>query len=989
MVDVPVLRNDEETLEERLTDNAYDRILPARYLSEGETQEDLFKRVGRNIAVAEAIHTDEDVTITRSEIKPDHPRRDELFGEVFDGKEIEVAMTEENAKHVAYEPLVERLEAEGHDDALNAVESYAEEFVDAQERLKFIPNSPTLMNAGDELQQLAACFVHSPDDDMEDIHEVAKDAALTFQSGGGMGYGFSKLRPYGDQVGSTDGIASGPITFMRTFDQLCETIAQGGARRGAQMTIMECWHPDIISFIHAKDPDVSLAVSLRLNDADDPTHNTFSSALEEARDVLDQHDFHEDASNLPSYLRNAIEGHLSNFNMSVGVTDEFMQAVKADEEFTFKNPKDEEPHTATPETVEIWEQFGYGEHVEAGEVLSVPARKVWRDMIEGAHQNGEPGCVFIERINNKHSFDVEEHPEKRIWATNPCGEEPLIENEACNLGHINLSTVVEEGIETWDEFEFADPDASLEDRVDEYVTYAIDTEELDYRIDLGSRFLDNVITMSNYPTDDIEHVVSRTRKTGLGIMGLAQMYVQLGVAYGSDVGDQIANEMMRRISHGAKNVSHELAKERGVFGEWENSKWSDPTEYAEWITAHSDFTPKRFDDGILMRNHKTTEIAPTGTTSMVANTSGGCEPMYNVAYLKNVSDDVQGEEELVEFDELFLETLRVNDIDVSEVKQEAADLLMSGEFEGPSDLETVPQGIADIFVVSGALSAADHLGVQCALQDHVDAAISKTVNAPNDATVDDATDTFELAYDNGAKGCTYYRQGSRSVQVLATEQQGADEEEEEAESDDESLGISNVPTLRASLSEDEEWLVPSKVPDVMEAVRYRVDTSRGTLHVQIVHDDENRPVEVYAELGKSGTETASFVEALGKMVSTALRTGVHPREIVDQLRRIESGNIAWHNGRKVTSIADGVSYALEQFLSDYSPVESYKENIAIDTPDSSVSVVDSGTSQTTTADGGSDEKVGSNERCPECGEEEVYMSEGCKTCEICGWSKCS
>jgi ribonucleoside-diphosphate reductase alpha chain len=319
---------------------------------------------------------------------------------------------------------------------------------------------------------------------------------------------------------------------MRTFDQMCETIAQGGARRGAQMGVMRISHPDVIQFIHAKNKDVSLAHSLRLNDPDDFTHNSFADALEEARELID-----EDGK-VPEHLRNAVEGHLSNFNISVGVTDDFMAALENDEEFTFTNPRTEEPHVATPETKELYDMFGLGEHVEVGEVLSVPAAEIWDHMIEGAHENGEPGVVYLERINKEHSFDTEEHPEHRILATNPCGEQPLEEYEACNLGHINLSTVADLDAPDWRVWsdEHADEYDSEAAAVEAFLEEAIDFEEFEERIAYGTRFLENVVTMSDFPVPEIEEKVRDMRKIGLGIMGLAQLYVQLGVRYGSESG---------------------------------------------------------------------------------------------------------------------------------------------------------------------------------------------------------------------------------------------------------------------------------------------------------------------------------------------------------------------------------------------------------------------------------------------------------------------
>jgi len=378
-VDLPIKRTDGETIEERLTSNAYNNILPARYLRKdangnpSETQEQLFPRVAKNVALAEAVYEaerqDTEITVTPSQLKPDHPRRDELAAEVFGtgttaDDEAETTLNEHNVNKFAYDTLVPELD----DDIAAHVRDVRQEFETMMSELSFMPNSPTLMNAGDELQQLSACFVDSPADDITDIHQTAKEAAEVFQSGGGMGYAFWKLRPYGDAVGSTGGIASGPITFMRTFDQMCETIAQGGARRGAQMGVMRVSHPDVIQFLHAKNKDVSLANTLRLNDPDDFTHNSFAAALEEARELID------DEGRVPEHLRNAVEGHLSNFNISVGVTDDFMEALKNGEEFTFTNPRTEEPHVATPETKELYDMFDLGEHVEVGRCSRCPPR---------------------------------------------------------------------------------------------------------------------------------------------------------------------------------------------------------------------------------------------------------------------------------------------------------------------------------------------------------------------------------------------------------------------------------------------------------------------------------------------------------------------------------------------------------------------------------------------------------------------------------------
>jgi len=561
---LPIKRTEGDTLEDRLTGNAYHNILPARYLRKDangdlvESPEDLFERVAKNIALAEAVFEadkqDIEVTVTPDQLKPGHPRRDELAAEVFGAgttaaDDAETTLSVYNVNKFAYDTVVPELP----DSVRDHVEETADSFREQMERLSFMPNSPTLMNAGDELQQLSACFVDSPGDDID-------------------------------------------------------------------------------------------------------THNSFAEALEEARELID-----EDGK-VPKHLRNAVEGHLSNFNISVGITDDFMEAYKNGEEFTFTNPRTEEPHIATAETKELYSMFDLGEHVEVGEELSIPAEKLFERIVQGAHENGEPGVIYLERVNKEHSFDVEEHPDHQILATNPCGEQPLEEYEACNLGHINLSTLAAldaPDYRVWAD-EHADEYDSQEAAIDAFLEEALDIDELDHRIELGTRFLENVVTMSDFPVEKIEQKVREMRKIGLGIMGLAQLYIQLGVEYGSPEANEIARQVMRHINHGSKRASRELAESRGVFDEWDNSKYANPTEYREWFEKQTGEDADDWAEGFPIRNHNTTTIAPTGTTSMIGNTTGGCEPIYNVAYYKNVSDDVQGDEMLVEFDDYFLRARRAS-----------------------------------------------------------------------------------------------------------------------------------------------------------------------------------------------------------------------------------------------------------------------------------------------------------------------------------------
>nr|WP_299237527.1 LAGLIDADG family homing endonuclease [Natronomonas sp.] len=1426
---LPIKRTEGDTIEERLTDNAYQNILPARYLRKNadgkleETPEELFDRVAKNVALAEAVFEAErrgvEIPVTPAQLKPDHPRRDELAREVFGAgvtadSDAETALSVHNVNKFAYETLVPELP----ESVREHVEETADAFRSQMERLSFMPNSPTLMNAGDELQQLSACFVDSPEDDIDDIHQTAKEAAQVFQSGGGMGYAFWRLRPYGDAVGSTGGIASGPITFMRTYDQMCETIAQGGARRGAQMGVMRVSHPDVIQFIHAKNKDVSLAETLRLNDPDDFTHNSFEAALEEARELID------DDGKVPEHLRNAVEGHLSNFNISVGITDEFMDAVKTGEEFTFSNPRTGEAHVATPETKELYDMFGLGEHVEVGEVLSVPAEALWEHILEGAHENGEPGVVYLERINKEHSFDVEKHPEHRILATNPCvtgdtlistenglvpaeelyeqgvardvvvdgrrsedtlkeassvyrtgekdvyaltteegyelrltadhrvrtddgwtearnlnpgdtvhiqnrkgafgrhgsaeegrvlgwlvgdghlketeeravlnfydedaevsdafaedvnqvvreptgnanyeigvseisrsddyrgsqaveqrirssrlyeyaaeaglvetkhqvpdavlrgseemargflqalftadgsvqgsaengssvrlaskdrelvtevqqlllnfgiasnvyedrrepgsrelpdgkggtkaydvegfhevtiakdnlerfrdevgflidyktealenlladydrgpyseqfeatvesverdgheavydltepdtnsfvanglvvhncGEQPLEEYEACNLGHINLSTLADRQAPDWRVWydDRGDEYDDLEAAVDAFLAEAIDFEEFDERIELGTRFLENVVTMSDFPVEKIERKVREMRKIGLGIMGLAQLYIQLGIEYGSEEGNEVARQVMRHINHGSKAASHELAGERGTFEEFDKSKYADPTEYPEWFERQTGLDPEDHADGFAMRNHNTTTIAPTGTTSMIGNTTGGCEPIYNVAFYKNVSGDVQGDEMLVEFDDYFLRVLEENDLDVEAVKREAQEQMAQNEFDGIDGLSTVPDAIGELFVTTGDLSAKQHAGVQVACQEGVDSAISKTVNAPSDSTLEDTKEVFEYIYDHGGKGVTYYRDGTRSKQVLTTRAQNAEfadmDEAEAAAAIAENIeeifggieGFLDSEEVAAALGTDPADVIETPEvpnlgkkqprPDVLRGVTQRIDTGYGKLYVNINENPENgQPFELFANIGNSGGFTASFTEALAKTISTALRSGVDPREIAEELQGIRSPKVAWDKGEQINSIPDAIGTAMRRYLDgDIDKAYPQQQNLTEIAEEGSADRQPSIASDRATApnseldaepepepetppetDGGAVAASGSpaspnddtdaaqslidsgeSPECPECNSMTLYYSEGCKTCESCGWSEC-
>lgn len=740
---LPKKRKDGKNLEERMTENAYKRILPARYLTKdddgnvNETPEELFERVAENVAQPDKDHN-----------------------------------------HISYEKS-------------------KEQFEELMTNLKFMPNSPTLMNAGTPIQQLSACFVTHPEDDMESIFETSKEAALIHKSGGGTGYPFHLMRPKGDRVSSTGGVSSGPMSFMQVFDATCGTVKQGGKRRGAQMGIMRVDHPDVLRFIVSKRK----------------------------------------------------EGNLANFNISVGLTEDFMEAVKNDEEYELINPRTDEVFETAPQTVEFyssdeddypeamgsdqgkddnfWRDFAdtFGEEIEeyrddlkdleAGEPFTLPARFIFEAIVDGAWRNGEPGFYMYDEANQKHSYDVEKHPEYRIEATNPCAEQPLMNYEACNLGHINLSLLMEEDAPMFEEYLEDTYGTSNTAQINfrkaarKYVDQAVQKDELERIARIGTRFLDNVVTQSDFPLEEIEETVTNNRKIGLGLMGFAQMLVQMGIRYGSRESIEIAREIQRLITKYSVDKSHELAQERGTFGNYEDSKWSNPTEHKEWFETFTGDSKKaeNWEDGYEMRNHNTVTIAPTGTTSMIGDTSGGCEPMYSLAYFKNVAKDIQGEDMLVEFDDYFIQTLEANDVDVEKVKADAKEKMMNNEWEGVQSIsdDILPADVKELFITADKVSADEHVNIQAAFQHYNHSGISKTCNLPNSATKEDVKDVYMKAYEKGIKGMTVYRDGTRETQVMQTNKDNKIVEE--------------VDVL--------EWIKDDAEPEELENVKERIEEVRN------------------------------------------------------------------------------------------------------------------------------------------------------------------
>ena len=696
------------------------------------------------------------------------------------------------ARHIASAELLYDTEAD--------VSSMEEAFYQLMANLEFLPNSPTLMNAGSELGQLSACFVIPIDDSMESIFDAVRYTALIHKSGGGTGFSFSRLRPEKDRVGSTGGIASGPVSFMRVFDTATDVIKQGGMRRGANMAILAIDHPDILEFIAAKeDPEA-----------------------------------------------------LTNFNLSVAVMDSFMEAVEKGADYNLVNPR-------------------------TGEVTGkLNAKEVFDRIVNMAWRTGDPGIVFMDEINRHNPT-----PNLgKIESTNPCGEQPLLPFESCNLGSVNLSKMV-----------------LCQDNQPQ-----IDYAKLSQVVKLAVRFLDNVIDVNRYPLPEIAQRTKATRKIGLGLMGFADMLIQLGIPYDSEQAASVAEEVTHFISEEANKASVELAEERGVFPAFKGSIYDMP-------------------DGPRFRNASRSTIAPTGSLSIIANCSSGIEPIFALSYMRHILEG----EEFIEANPYFEQAARKGEFYSPELMRELA------EGKKLHDIPGIPEEIKRLFVCAHDISPEWHVRMQAAFQKFTDSAVSKTVNFPYEATPEDVAKVYTLAYHEGLKGITIYRDRSREGQVL---------------------------TVGKKRGKTEGKLVPRKRPKVTRGITERVSTGCGYIYIT-VNFDEQGIAEVFSTLGKAGGCAAAQLEAISRLISLALRSGVDVNSIAGHLRGIRCPSIAWEQGRAVMSCADAIATVLQKYANNE------------DSSNSKVSeVVKSWAGQ-----------------CPECGSPLIYQ-EGCNICPNCGFTKC-
>jgi ribonucleoside-diphosphate reductase alpha chain len=731
----------------------------------------------------------------------------------------------------------------------------AEAFYRLMANLEFLPNSPTLMNAGTELGQLSACFVLPVDDDMTSIFEAVKATALIHQSGGGTGFSFSRLRPSGDIVGSTGGIASGPISFMRVFDTATDVIKQGGKRRGANMGILRVDHPDVLDFITCKEQ----------------------------------------------------EGTFSNFNISVGLTEEFMRALEADGEYELVNPR-------------------------TGKVAGrLRAQEVFDKIAAGAWRNGEPGIIFLDRMNEFNPTPVLGEYE----STNPCGEQILLPYESCNLGSINLAKMVADGSVHWG--------------------------KLERTVKTAVHFMDNVITANKFPFPIIEETTLKTRKIGLGVMGFADMLIQLGIPYDSEEGVAVAEEVMEAINYWSKEGSCDLAASRGSFLTFDQSIYAQgrlpvpvsgvqPGSHGR-PTLDWDALAQRIKT-VGIRNATTTTIAPTGSIGIIADASSGIEPLFALAYVRR---NVLDADELLVVNPLFERVAKERGFYSPELMRRVA---REGSIQGA---EEVPAEVRRVFVTAHDIAPQWHIRMQAAFQRYVDNAVSKTINAPNGATVDDVRQAYLLAYETGCKGLTLYRDGSRQTQVL---NRGTGE----TKGTTPTRPFDPSTRLRAGSAQDSpfdsaqdrrETRAPRPRPVLTQGTTEKIMLGcNRTMYVTINADREGL-CEVFLQMGKSGGCTASQSEAIGRLISLALRSGIETRAVIRQLKGIRCPSPSWHNGGSTLSCSDAVAKALERYLNGSNPGQPVVVKGLVDIcPE-----------------------------CPECGGM-VELVEGCAVCRACGYSQC-
>ena len=766
-----------------------------------------------------------------------------------------------------------------------AIEEVARSFYDLMTTGGFEPNSPTLMKAGRPLGQLSACFVLPVEDALSNgrsgIYDTLRAMALVHQSGGGTGFSFSRLRPEGDTVRSTMGVASGPVSFMRLYDASTEVVKQGGTRRGANMGILRVDHPDIREFIHCK------------NDT----------------------------------------SQVTNFNISVGVTDAFMSAVEAGDDYDL----------ITPRTGSVARREN--------------AREIFDMIVEGAWKTGEPGVFFIDRANEPNPVPALGEYE----ATNPCGEQPLLAYDVCNLGSLNVGVFAKKG-------RFDTPEEG------------IDWDGMRRVVHLSTHFLDNVIDANRYPLDEISELAHQIRRVGLGLMGWADLMVRLGVRYDSEEGVALGRAVMRFIEEETRVASERLAETRGVFPAWEESIWGPDASCAR-NDAGERIRPER-----RLRNCNLTTVAPTGTISIIAGCSGGIEPLFAVAFMRNQAGVMMPD---------------VNEDFVARAKEDgwySATLMERIAEEGHIHFDEVPVEVQDTFRTAHDITPEWHVRMQAAFQEHVDSAISKTTNFPFEATREDVRKIYEMAFALGCKGVTVYRDGSRPMQVLATGKTGqedtaADSAEVEMLTGELADAREKAHRLEGELEEIKKTLVEHdrevsalrhkrERPSMLKGRTIKMVCPLGDLYVTVNEDDTGRPFEVFCTLGKAGGAAMADSEAIGRLVSLSLRSGIPIAAVRDQLRGISCDRAVGIGPSKVLSAPDAVAQALDLYIAE-------KEGVQVEMKMDATAPARAEAAAAMVARGQYvDETAAALGACPECGASHLAFEEGCKKCYVCGFSEC-
>lgn len=625
----------------------------------------------------------------------------------------------------------------------------------------FLPNSPTLMNAGTEkMKSLSACFVVPIEDDMgsedskDSITDAFKNSALIGREGGGVGFSFGQLRPKGDIVKSTSGESSGPISFMKVIDAVAEAVKQGGRRRIALMGILPVDHPDIMEFIVCK----------------------------------------------------GVEGEISNFNISIAITDKFMKAWEEGEKYDLVNPKD------------------------GSVVKQLDAKTVFREICRGAWTNGEPGIIFIDEINRMHNLS------DKIISTNPCGEQPLLSYESCCLGSINVANFY-----IYNNGDVKENDSSFFD-IDKFLEI----------IRVATRFLDNIITIQKSPLRKIDEVSKHNRKIGLGIMGFADLLIKMDIPYGSDESFQLANNISKTLKETAFDESCNLAEEKGT--------------YLKHKKEGGNFSEKIIKDNRVPRNACQISMAPTGTIASIADASFGIEPLYDIVFVKNILDNKK--------------VVMVNSV-VNEFLTRHGYGDQIDKIENGVDALDIPKELKDILVTTYNLTPEQHVVMQAEFQKNVDSSISKTINFPNDATINDIRKAYLLAYELKCKGITVYRDGSRIQQVVETKK--------------------------------DKNKVAIQRPDVVTGSTYKINTGLGKLYI-VVNRVDDQPVEVFLEMSDISNDMKSLLDTIARMISLSFQHGTPIKNVIKSLKKNSIGTPVIYNSKSYKSIPQLIGKILEDIF---------------------------------------------------------------------------